>query len=298
MDSSQRRRVGIVVNVPFISKATPAYPGLIAGTSVAARTAYLDVLAREVAGATDVLAGREVAFVLVRGNAAMVPPDALARLVRQMRTDWSFARAGEVTMEMTPDTVCTASLTALNTCGFTHLRIKALSADARTLEELGSPWGVGSVAEALSFVELMGYANVALEVACGVPGATEDRLRRDVGLLTESEQIGEVTFVRPPAGDPAETTRVDTGVPDVVRRLLERRGFAADEAGRFVRRGGWNRAALALRTGIEHVGFGLGASSRVDGYASWNTADLDAYLASGGDYTKLVVRAEELGDQP
>jgi coproporphyrinogen III oxidase-like Fe-S oxidoreductase len=46
----------------------------------------------------------------------------------------------------------------------------------------------------------------------------------------------------------------------------------------------------------EQIGFGLGASSYLDGYFFQNTTDMKRYLAYSPDYTKLIEKSIEIDD--
>jgi coproporphyrinogen III oxidase-like Fe-S oxidoreductase len=288
---AQKAPLGVVLNVPFAAAPCPALPDLRPGVPLRDREAYLDVLEREVEGAADLFEGRTIAYLAVRGNAALVPTDRLARLVRRLRRDVGTVPHAEVSLCMTPDTVCSPSLTSLAGCRFARLRLRVAAADPASLKALGAGWTCETVGQAARFVELFHVARPSYELVCGAPGVTAQGLGASVDALTQSGQTQEVAFVTPQGAAPAgEDEEACAPAAD----LLRARGFLAVAPGRYARPGGHDRALEADASGVERAVFGLGAVSRVDGYLTRNTDDLAAYLASDGDFTRLVVSAQEL----
>lgn len=355
-DKNASGLMGIVINAPFSDRliagrvrdewdepvpapdGTAAPETLVAGAPVATRSAYLDVLCKEIEGADDVLADREVAFLTVKDSAAMLPTDGLARLIRNLKHRYRFTDKTEVTLELTPQTVCTASLTSLNVCKFTRLLLHVAAYDPASLDSLGKPWRAVDVASALRFIDKFYYTRPSFEVWYGVPGSTLRSLRASLDELTESSQIKEVVL-RPyePAavekgktsgaaeaggeaggagdenggaegeaggaggvsGGTAQNVAADTLVEQYscAKAFLERRGFECYGAGRFFRGDGRDRSFLDRCNGVEWEGFGVGATSFMDGFVSRNTTDLGLYLAGGGDYTKTVAAARDLTER-
>lgn len=71
---------------------------------------------------------------------------------------------------------------------------------------------------------------------------------------------------------------------------LERAGYRQIEPDCFSRR----ERSFRLYPSGEFLGVGLAAASAFDGYYTQNTPDMEAYIAAGGSYDHLLVKAEKL----
>lgn len=69
-------------------------------------------------------------------------------------------------------------------------------------------------------------------------------------------------------------------------------GFAEYAPLCFSRPGEEDPAILAKSSGMDVLGFGLGATTRFDGVTSQNTDDWDTYLAYSGDFTRITASVE------
>ena len=287
--------VTLVIEVPFDPVRRRGETSRMVGAPVSVREAYLKALAAEVAGAGDVLDGRRIASIEVRGSAAMLPCDGLARLFRNLRRSHDVDARGDFVLEMTPLTVGTPSLTSLNGCRFRTLRLDAFSADKSVRSYLGlGP--ASEVGAALAFLEKFGYSKISMRCVYGVPGMTERTMRGTVDLLDETSQVKEFVLF---SYENAQAEGVSEG--DLVRQYeaaashLASRGFAEYAPGRFFHNDGRDGAFLDRVAGMDRLGFGAGAISLVDGMMWRNTSDIAAYIAGNGEFECIVCEAREVG---
>lgn len=295
-----RPLMGVVLNAPFathgIRGSVHGCPDMLPRIPASTREAYLDVLGRELENADDVLCECEVAFLTVSGSAAMLPADGLAQLIRKLRQQYRFSPQAEITLELTPETVCAASLASLNTCEFTRLLLRAGACDDKSLAAVGSPWGADDVAAALRLVSQPPCARPSVEIWYGIPNQTPGTLSSCLDQLTKNSQVKEVVLRQylPPTGGPVASRPQLLEQYEAVVAFLAGRDFTEYGAGRFSREDGRDRSLLARCADIGWMGFGAGANSFQNGYIYSNTIDIAAYLAANGDYTKTVAAARKL----
>ena len=282
--------VSLVIEVPFDIEPRRG-ARRIGGASLSMRSSYLAALANEVEAACEDLADCTVRSVEVRGNAAMLPMDSFARLVRKLRGACAWDPHGEFVLEMDPATVNTSSLTALNGCRFRTLRLDALTSDEAVRSYLGaSP--LSSLGSALAFVEKFGYSRVSMRCIYGAPGLGEHALRSTIELLDETSQVREfVLFAYENAAADGLSAGEVEGQRAVLEETLRARGFEGYAPGRFCRTGGKDGAYLDRQSGMDVLGFGVGARSRFDGMEWRNTPDVAAYIAANGDFEHIVCEA-------
>lgn len=294
MDMSPRD-IGIVINVPFCTKVRKGEQARMAGCGAALRTAYLAALEQELMGAEDVLGDRRIKYLAVEGSAAMLPPDGLGRLLLKLRRSYDFAQDAEISIQMSPETVGTASLTGLNIAKFKRLCLDALSLDAEVLKTLGAG-DLSAVYGALMLLGKFGYMRVSLRCIYGVPGMSAATIRRTLDLFTEGQQVKEIILF-PYELAQSEGLSVESLCEQYVAAaaFLEKRGFLPYAPGRFARLDGRDGTLHAAMEGLESMGFGLGACSCMDGMRSQNTWDMSAYIVGASDYTRIVAAAWRIG---
>ena len=286
--------VSLVIEVPFDIEPRRGEARRVAGAPASVRAAYLDALSHEVEAACEDLAGRTVRSVEVRGNAAMLPVDGFARLVRRLRRAGAWDTHGEFVLEMDPATVGTPSLTALNGCRFRTLRLDAFTADEAARSYLGLP-PLSSLGVAMAFIEKFGYLRVSMRCIYGAPSLSEHALRSTVELLDETSQVREfVLFAYEGAAADGLSAEEVEGQRRVLEDALRARGFKPYAPERFCRAGGRDGAYLDRACGMDVLGFGAGACSRLDGMEWRNTPDVAAYVAAGGDFERIVCEARQV----
>lgn len=288
----------ISIDVPFRVDMRAGEQGCVPLGPLETRRAYLAALRREVEASADLLEGREVCALIVgRGCGATLPLDGLCDLVNRLRALCPFARGAEVAVAMTPQTVGTTSLEGLNAGAFTRHYLDAWSFDRAVLEKIGAGFSPSAVDGAIATLDRFRFSNEAVNLLYGVPGGMRDSLRRSVDVLTQSDRVTHVRLT------PWELSARE-GVTDEDRaaeyaaavRLLGQRGFAPYADGLFARKGGESAYELAKRAGVETVGFGAGAASRIGGFAYANVASVDRYIEAAGDFERTVAQVRALED--
>lgn len=88
----------------------------------------------------------------------------------------------------------------------------------------------------------------------------------------------------------------DAELQEMAVTYLESIGFHRYTKFHFAQKGSESRYFIDRYTGLEYMGFGLGARSFVDDMFYENTADWQEYLDHAGSFEALVAHAWELDD--
>ncbi len=213
----------------------------------------------------------------------------LAGLHRRLARRFGLPPGAEVTVECNPGTVGDAELAALRAAGVNRLSIGLQAAQDGLLEGLGRQHTWTQFAAAFGAARAAGFANIAVDVMCGLPGQTlEDALQtidRVLALGPEhlsaySLQVEEGTVLeRRAARSPGILPPDDLVVAQLagIRAALLAAGFEHYEISNFARPERRCRHNLLYWRNDDYLGLGIGAHAHWRGRRWENTRRLAVY---------------------
>ncbi|TWH57152.1 anaerobic coproporphyrinogen III oxidase [Desulfitobacterium sp. LBE] len=282
--------VTVFVNIPFCIRRRRGESSHIRPAGKGTRNAYLEALEREIDHAGELLEGKTVQSIYVGGGAATVlSPDKLARLLLRFKRAYQMAEYLELTIAAAPETLVSPCLSGLNMCNFNRISVEALCASDKMLDYLGTSYRLADLEDGLTMLGMFNYRNVNADVMYGIPGQTKAALRNSLVTCLALPALSHITLRRfelsEQEGVSAEECR------DQYRYSLEYlkgKGFCQYAAGHFAKKGYESRHFYYTSQGMDHIGFGVGAKSYVDGYGITNTTDLAKYLKWAGQYEEIT----------
>src|SRR5262245_48311095 len=224
-----RRPFGIYVHVPFCRTrcgycdfntytATELGPGV-------SRDSYAGLAVAEVRLARRVLgaAGPPVSSVFFGGGTpTLLPPAALAGILRAIDGEFGLAGDAEVTVEANPETVDERALAALRAGGMTRISLGMQSAMPHVLAVLDRVHEPGRPARCARWAREAGFPHVSLDLIYGTPGESDADWREALAAaLAAGPEIG--------AGG-APGRRYDTHLAGHAERHAARAGRAGPRA--------------------------------------------------------------------
>lgn len=293
------RPLSIYVHVPFCAARcgycdfntyTAAELGAAPGAS---QDAYLDAAAAEFDLARRVLPDPpSVQSVFFGGGTPTVlPPDALAGLLAQVRRRFPLAEDAEVTTEANPESVDLAYLETLVAAGFNRLSLGMQSARPGVLAVLDRKHTPGRVGEVVGWARTAGLGSVSVDLIYGSPTETLDdwRTSLETAVGYDPDHVSAYSLiVEPGTRLAARIGRGELAAPDedfhadcyhLAEELLSEAGFSAYEVSNWARPGHRSRHNLAYWLGHDWWGFGPGAHSHVNGVRWWNVRHPREYAA-------------------
>lgn len=264
--------------------------------SLELRSAYVSALAREVEASRDLFEDREICAVQVGvGTGATLPLGPLSRIMTTLRAFAPVARGSEVSLRMTPQTVGTPSLAELNAGAFTRHYLDAWSFDKAVLERIGAGFTLSDIDKAIAVLDRFRFTSEAVNVLYGVPGEAPHSLRRSLDYLTQNDRVTHVA-VKPWELSAAQGVLEDDrrAAYEEAAALLAKRGFVQYASRSFARSSGESVYRKAVLSGVDVVGIGAGAASRIDGFSYATTADVNAYIEHAGDFEHTTTSIREL----
>ena len=236
------------------------------------------------------------------GTPSLLPPDALARLIRAADERWMTTALDEVTIEANPSARERPDWHALRAAGVTRISLGAQSLHDVELTTLARGHSAADVHQAYAGVRAADFESVSIDLIYGIPGQGMDDWRAGLSAALALEPapdhlslyalqlaLAPDEWAAPPrAGALRWRRRLEARQDDVLaaeqyalaEEILEAGGYRHYELSSWARPGHEARHNAAYWARRPYTGIGAGAHS-YDGHAarSWNTRDLDAYLA-------------------
>jgi oxygen-independent coproporphyrinogen-3 oxidase len=294
-----QRPFGIYVHVPFC-RTRCGYCDFNTYTAAelgpgASRDSYPGLAVAEVRLARRVLGAASLPVTSVffgGGTPTLLPPDALAGILRAIDGEFGLAGGAEVTVEANPETVDERVLAGLRAGGMTRISLGMQSAVPHVLAVLDRVHEPGRPARCVRWAHEAGFSHVSLDLIYGTPGESDADWRESLGaaLAAGPDHISAYALiVEEGTALAARIGRGQVAAPDddamadrylIADEVLGAHGltwyeisnWAACDAARC-------RHNLLYWTGGDWWGIGPGAHSHVGGTRWWNVRHPAAYAA-------------------
>jgi putative oxygen-independent coproporphyrinogen III oxidase len=293
------RPFGIYVHVPFCQTRCGycdfnTYTATELGHG-ASRDSYAGLAIAEIRLARRVLGTASLPVTSVffgGGTPTLLPPAALAGILRAIDGEFGLAAGAEVTVEANPETVDERMLAGLRAGGMTRISLGMQSAVPHVLAVLDRVHQPGRPAQCARWARAAGFAHVSLDLIYGTPGETDDDWRESLAaaLAAGPDHISAYALiVEPGTALAARIARGQLPAPDddamadrylIADEMLSAQGltwyevsnWAAGEAARC-------RHNLLYWASADWWGAGPGAHSHIGGTRWWNVKHPAAYAA-------------------
>jgi putative oxygen-independent coproporphyrinogen III oxidase len=294
-----QRPFGIYVHVPFC-RTRCGYCDFNTYTAAelgpgASRDSYAGLAVAEVRLARRVLGAASLPVTSVffgGGTPTLLPPAALAGILRAIDGEFGLAAGAEVTVEANPETVDERVLAGLRAGGMTRVSLGMQSAVPHVLAVLDRVHEPGRPARCVRWAHEAGFAHVSLDLIYGTPGESDADWRESLAaaLAAGPDHISAYALiVEEGTALAARIGRGQVPAPDddamagrylIADEVLGAQGmawyeisnWAAGDAARC-------RHNLLYWTGGDWWGIGPGAHSHVGGTRWWNVKHPAAYAA-------------------
>ena len=241
------------------------------------------------------------------GTPSLLPAEAVAALLAQVRLRYGLEPGAEVTLEANPGPDDRGDLAGLAAAGVTRLSIGAQSLHGDELRALGRRHRPADVAATVAAARAAGIASVSLDLLYDVPGQTlaswTETLEGAVALAPDHVSAYALTLDDPeaegiagPSGDhlptppgarrwresarAAQDEDRAAGAYGLADALLEGSGYPWYELSNWARPGHESRHNLVYWERRPYAAVGPGAHSFDGATRQWNAARLDAWAAA------------------
>lgn len=232
---------------------------------------YVDALMADLEGLLPSVWGRRAASVFIGGGTpSLFSPDAIDRLLSELRARLALEPDAEITLEANPGTVEAARFLGFRQAGVNRLSLGVQSLDDRMLAVLGR---IHSADEARRAVQLAlaEFANVNVDLMYGLPGQSPEQARADIEevvsfgvqhvsayqLMIEPNTVFWSTRPRLPAHDVCADMQL------AAEGVLAAHGYQHYETSAFALGGRRSRHNLNYWEFGDYLGLGAGAHGKL-----------------------------------
>lgn len=278
---------GIYIHVPFCkSKCTycdfASFP-----KEYGKAEAYFACLYKEIKGRSENLKNKKFNTVYFGGGTpSFVDPKFIYGAMNAIARDYNVSKNAEITLEVNPGTIDEEKLKTYRIAGVNRFSIGLQSSNDKTLEKINRIHNYDDFCRA---VELLKDFNLSVDVMIGLPGESEKDVIKSIDDALKFKQVNHLSLytLTPEEGTPMYTNYLNgelmsndevAEIYDVARAHLSSLGFCRYEVSNFAVNGFESKHNLNYWRRGEYIGFGVGASSFIDGRRFTNTESIDEYV--------------------
>jgi putative oxygen-independent coproporphyrinogen III oxidase len=234
--------------------------------------AYTDALIRDLEQELPAVAGRRLESLFVGGGTpSLFSPEAIARLLENIRARIDLAPEAEITLEANPGTAESGKFRGFRQAGVNRLSIGIQSFDETHLKRLGRIHGRDEALRAAEMAREAGFDNFNLDLMFGLPDQTGEQALADVrtaiGLQPTHISFYQLTLEPNtvfhkyppllPEGDDIWAIQQDC------QALLAEHGYGQYEVSAYAREGRRCRHNLNYWRFGDYLGIGAGAHGKI-----------------------------------
>ncbi len=304
----------LYIHVPFCRLVCPYCDFVTVGGRGDAIPRYLDALQAELA--MRPAPGELETVYFGGGTPSLLPVAGVDRLLRSVEDRWRRI-PGEVTLEANPSARERPDWAGLRSAGVTRISLGVQSLDDRDLAVLARGHTAREARDAFAAAREAGFENVSVDLIYGIPGQTRATWRRvlrsAIALAPEHVSCYALQLVLAPdewaapprAGALRWRQRVAGGQDEALaaeqyrlaEEILGAAGYRHYELSSWARAGFESAHNAAYWARHPYTGVGAGAHSFDGTVRSWNTRDLDRYLAAVGSGRRPAAGSERLDEE-
>lgn len=279
---------GIYIHVPFCkSKCVycdfASYPKEIGKTE-----SYFACLYREIKGRGETLKNKVFDTVYIGGGTpSVVPSKFIVGAIRQVKNCFNLKSGAEITVEINPGTVDSDKIKDYVAAGVNRFSIGLQSGFDEQLKRLGRIHTAKDFLFACKLIKDAGVDNISADILIGLWNQTAEEVKKTVDLaLAGGVKHISVYALTPEVGTPIYTDYLNgellsedetADIYDEVRKYLAKKGVLRYEVSNFAVKGYESRHNGNYWKRGEYIGFGVSASSFIDGRRFTNSYSIDEY---------------------
>jgi oxygen-independent coproporphyrinogen-3 oxidase len=267
--------------------------------------AYVDALIADLEQELPMVWGRTVETVFIGGGTpSLFSPEAIDRLLSQLRALVALPATAEITLEANPGTLEAGRFTEFRAAGINRLSIGVQSFDDGMLAKLGRIHNARQAIAAAEATHAAGFAEFNLDLMYGLPGQSIKDALTDLeqALALESTHLSHYQLTIEPNTRFAHTPPSlpdDDRIWDMQQRCqaqLAARGFDNYEVSAYARSGHRCRHNLNYWRFGDYLGIGAGAHGKISS-AQTQCIVRSAKLRHPRDYLAKAAGAERIAEQ-
>lgn len=304
MKTRNKQPLSIYIHIPFCKKKCLYCDFLSAPACEQERESYVEALLREIPSMAGMCREYQVISVFFGGGTpSLLTAGQIHRIMNTIKLNYNLISDAEISMECNPATATFDTLRAYKESGINRLSIGLQSANDEELKALGRIHNYKQFLQTYEDARKAGFTNINIDLMSALPGQTlasyEETLQKVIALSPEHisaysliieegtpfyERYGENVVNE--GSQTMECAAMYPELPDEdterlmyhrTNEILEKAGYHRYEISNYAKEGCECRHNLTYWTGIDYIGFGIGAASYFQGYRYKNTGDIGRY---------------------
>lgn len=306
---NKKKELELYIHIPFCIKKCLYCDFLSFPANRKMQAEYMDQLRCEIASQGPWYADYLVTTVFIGGGTpSALEAEQITLLMQAVKRSFALAEEAEITIEANPGTQLSHKLPLYRQAGINRLSLGLQSAVNAELKILGRIHSFEDFLMGFQQARLAGFSNINVDVMSGIPGQTPENFKNTLRrvIMLKPEHISAYSLIieeGTPFGDyygGSEGTKAgeekkgqcpalegwpalmdeeeDRKLYHLTKTVLEDAGYHRYEISNYARSGFACAHNIGYWTGKDYLGFGLGASSYVDGCRFANETDMKRYL--------------------
>lgn len=308
-----KKPLGIYVHIPFCMKKC-AYCDFLSGPNTESRKAsYIEALQREIAGVKELKEEYQVVSIFFGGGTpSSISEKQLVEVLQTIYKTFGILQNEviegkadiEITVEVNPGTLSEDKLLAYKEAGVNRLSMGLQSANNDELKLLGRIHTFEEFLLNYQMAKNVGFTNINIDLMSALPGQTMDSYESTLNkvltlkpthisayslIVEEGTSFFDLYGEGKPFHHRLPGEEVDRQMYAKTKELLKQYGYKRYEISNYAKDGYACRHNSLYWTGVDYIGFGLGASSYLRPFRYSNEDDLEEYLSIlSGEATSYI----------
>lgn len=322
---TKKKPLSLYIHIPFCKKKCLYCDFLSAPACAKEREDYVKALLREISVMAKLCKEYRIISVFFGGGTpSLLNSTQMRRIMAAIRNGYDLSKDAEITVECNPATADLQKLSVYRACGINRLSIGLQSANDKELKELGRIHNYRQFLDTFDAARKAGFTNINVDIMSALPGQTYESYIHTLTTVIklQPEHISAYSLIieegtpfferysEKVSGEVAQnmecaTTYTPLPDEDTERRmyhdtvkLLQKEGYLRYEISNYAKKGYECRHNMTYWTGIEYLGFGLGASSYFNGCRFKNITDINDYIHKCGKVLLQKINPGGCGVEP
>lgn len=292
--------LGIYVHFPFCERKC-VYCNFSSFVNKEIEDKYIDHLLNEIQDFVDESKDKRVNSIYFGGGTpSFVSQTNIKRVMDKLRECFVVMEDSEITIECNPHSTTREKLEFYHKLGFNRISFGVQSLNDEELKFLGRLHSSQEGEECIKLAKSVGFKNISADLIIGVKGQTLESLLASTRGLIELGvnhissymlQVEEGTPLYKMVKENPSILPDDDESVNLYERLvafLGRAGFEQYEVSNFAKDNSYSLHNMKYWKGDEYVGFGLGASSYINGQRKTNGKTFEEYFKGEGVLSEIL----------
>lgn len=306
-----KKPLGLYLHIPFCVQKCRYCDFLSGKGSREEMEEYVGALVREIC------AYRKIDFEVQTiyfggGTPSILPAEAIVRCLEAVRETFTVAETAEITLEMNPGTVTREKLKTYKQAGINRLSIGLQSVREDELKLLGRIHTFAQFQDCFTMAREEGFQNISVDLISGLPGQTKEAFLESLDavkslgaehisvyslIIEEGTPFYELYGEEGSRREELISEESDREFYELTKQELAKAGYIRYEFSNYARQGFESRHNSSYWTGVDYLGFGLGASSYFLGERFHNTENRQEYIENADNLKKIRQDVQKLSKE-